>query len=158
MQKKRLLFKSGALFVIFLIVMLVLVIVLGSVGYYYLNKQIEIESKEQQQLEIEDKTSQLKRDDETIDIGEFNLSSPEDGNATNYFGSRRGGGGGGGGGGGSSPAGTSSTTSTSSSTPSTQSDQTICQNAQNDNLCNGLDLAYGQGYKDLCCEEHNLCC
>jgi len=38
------------------------------------------------------------------------------------------------------------------------SDKTICQNAQNNDLCNGLDLTYGQGYRTTCCSEHNLCC
>lgn len=62
-----------------------------------------------------------------------------------------GGGGGdsGGSGGGSSDGGTAKTYTT---------DLTICTNANNDNLCDGLDLAYGDGYKDACCSERGLCC
>ena len=33
-----------------------------------------------------------------------------------------------------------------------------CQNAQNDGLCTGLDIAYGAGYQAACCSEHGLCC
>lgn len=39
-----------------------------------------------------------------------------------------------------------------------QSNLQICQNAQNNGLCNGLDILYGQGYQAACCSEHNLCC
>lgn len=38
------------------------------------------------------------------------------------------------------------------------SNQGICQNAQNDGLCNGLDLVFGLGYKQACCNEFILCC
>jgi hypothetical protein len=38
------------------------------------------------------------------------------------------------------------------------SDNTICQNAQNGSLCDGLDVLYGEGYKASCCTEHSLCC
>ena len=44
------------------------------------------------------------------------------------------------------------------SKPSFFSNKNACQNAQNNGLCNGLDLAYGSGYKAACCSEHNLCC
>jgi uncharacterized protein YpmB len=37
-------------------------------------------------------------------------------------------------------------------------DQVICQNAQNSDLCEGLDIAYGLDYRKLCCSEHTLCC
>lgn len=37
-------------------------------------------------------------------------------------------------------------------------DSGICQNAQNNGLCAGLDLAYGEGYRSSCCIEHSLCC
>jgi hypothetical protein len=37
-------------------------------------------------------------------------------------------------------------------------DLTICQNAKNGDLCDGLDIVYGSGYKITCCSEHNLCC
>lgn len=33
-----------------------------------------------------------------------------------------------------------------------------CQNAQNNELCDGLDIAYGSGYESACCSEHGLCC
>ena len=33
-----------------------------------------------------------------------------------------------------------------------------CQNAQDDDLCGGLDLVYGAGYQAGCCTEHVLCC
>jgi len=35
---------------------------------------------------------------------------------------------------------------------------TICQNAENLGLCDGLDLLYGAGYKCSCCIEHFFCC
>ena len=38
------------------------------------------------------------------------------------------------------------------------SDLTICQNAQDSGLCDGLDIIYGSGYKTACCSEHSLCC
>ena len=33
-----------------------------------------------------------------------------------------------------------------------------CQNAQDGDLCNGLDIAFYTGYKTSCCSEHKLCC
>ena len=41
---------------------------------------------------------------------------------------------------------------------SSVSDQNVCQNAQNNGLCGGLDIVYGDGYQDACCGEHSLCC
>ena len=38
------------------------------------------------------------------------------------------------------------------------SSQNICQNAQDNNLCDGLDIVYGLGYKAACCGEYGLCC
>ena len=39
------------------------------------------------------------------------------------------------------------------------SSSSICQNAENDDLCDGLDIVYGVGYKAACCSEHSpLCC
>ena len=38
------------------------------------------------------------------------------------------------------------------------SSQNICQNAKNNDLCDGLDIVYGIGYQAACCSEHNLCC
>ena len=34
----------------------------------------------------------------------------------------------------------------------------ICQNAEDEGLCSGLDLVFGQGYRDTCCDEYGLCC
>ena len=34
----------------------------------------------------------------------------------------------------------------------------VCQNAKNNGLCAGLDIAYGAGYQAACCSEHSLCC
>ena len=34
----------------------------------------------------------------------------------------------------------------------------ICQNAANGELCEGLDIAYGDGYRAFCCSEYGLCC
>jgi hypothetical protein len=34
----------------------------------------------------------------------------------------------------------------------------VCQNAHQNLLCEGLDLNYGQGYREICCSEYNLCC
>ena len=44
------------------------------------------------------------------------------------------------------------------SKPSSFSNFNTCQNAQNNGLCDGLDIAYGSGYKAACCGEHGLCC
>lgn len=38
------------------------------------------------------------------------------------------------------------------------SNKTICQNADTNDLCLGLNLAYGSGYQGKCCSEHKLCC
>ena len=38
------------------------------------------------------------------------------------------------------------------------SSQTICQNAEDRGLCDGLDIVYGAGYEATCCSEHGLCC
>lgn len=75
---------------------------------------------------------------------------------TSTSGGTGGGGGSGGGGGGGSSGGSSSGGTGGGTGFSTE--QTICQNAQNGNLCDGLDVAYGGGYKALCCSEHSLCC
>lgn len=79
-----------------------------------------------------------------------------------------GGGGGGGGGGGSVSAGGGGggggagggTTAAPEqpAVPAVTSDASICTNAENDNLCSGLDVAYGEGYQALCCSEHGACC
>ena len=34
----------------------------------------------------------------------------------------------------------------------------ICQNAEDEDLCSGLDIVFGHGYKDTCCDEYGLCC
>ena len=44
------------------------------------------------------------------------------------------------------------------SKPLSFSNFNTCQNAQNDGLCAGLDIAYGAGYQAACCSEHSLCC
>ena len=44
------------------------------------------------------------------------------------------------------------------SKPSSFSNINTCQNAQNNGLCAGLDIAYGAGYQAACCNEHGLCC
>ena len=38
------------------------------------------------------------------------------------------------------------------------SSQIVCQNAESNGLCGGLDIVYGSGYKAACCSEHGLCC
>ncbi len=38
------------------------------------------------------------------------------------------------------------------------SSQDVCQNAESNGLCDGLDIVYGIGYKAVCCSEHGLCC
>ena len=38
------------------------------------------------------------------------------------------------------------------------SSKNVCQNAQNNDLCDGLDIVYGIGYKYACCSEYGLCC
>lgn len=37
-------------------------------------------------------------------------------------------------------------------------DQTICQNAQTNNLCDTLDVTFAEGYKKSCCKEYGECC
>jgi len=37
-------------------------------------------------------------------------------------------------------------------------DLNVCQTAQNNGLCAGLDIVYGSGYQVTCCSEHSLCC
>ena len=44
------------------------------------------------------------------------------------------------------------------SKPLSFSNFNTCQNAQNNGLCAGLDIAYGAGYQAACCSEHGLCC
>ena len=34
----------------------------------------------------------------------------------------------------------------------------ICQDAETNGFCDGLDIVYGEGYKDSCCIEHGFCC
>ena len=38
------------------------------------------------------------------------------------------------------------------------SSSSVCQNAQDNFLCDGLDIVYGIGYESACCSEHTLCC
>lgn len=38
------------------------------------------------------------------------------------------------------------------------SSQNICQDAETNGLCDGLDIVYGIGYRDSCCGELTLCC
>jgi flagellin-like protein len=37
-------------------------------------------------------------------------------------------------------------------------DMSICQDAETNGFCDGLDIIYGEGYKDDCCKEYTLCC
>lgn len=34
----------------------------------------------------------------------------------------------------------------------------ICKNAADGDLCDGLDIVFGEGYQETCCSDHNLCC
>lgn len=38
------------------------------------------------------------------------------------------------------------------------SSSSICQNAQDNGLCSGLDIVFGVGYQAACCSEQSLCC
>ena len=40
----------------------------------------------------------------------------------------------------------------------TTTNSQICQNAESNDLCGGLDLVFGIGYQAACCSEHALCC
>ena len=42
--------------------------------------------------------------------------------------------------------------------PSGFADFNVCQNAQTNGLCAGLDISYGLGYQASCCSEYSLCC
>ncbi len=69
----------------------------------------------------------------------------------------------GGGGGGDSSGGSGGGSSGSGSSGSGNSityttDLSACTNAKNGDLCNGLNLAYGDGYEAACCSERSLCC
>ena len=37
-------------------------------------------------------------------------------------------------------------------------DNNYCTNAQENDLCDGLDIVFGTGYKEDCCNEFSLCC
>jgi len=41
---------------------------------------------------------------------------------------------------------------------STTVNETICQNGEDGGLCEGLDILFGSGYRDLCCSQYTLCC
>lgn len=41
---------------------------------------------------------------------------------------------------------------------SSLSSQSICQDAETNGFCDGLDIVYGEGYMATCCSEHTLCC
>ncbi len=43
-------------------------------------------------------------------------------------------------------------------TGSSISNPSICQNAENNGLCSGLDIVFGLGYQASCCSEYSLCC
>lgn len=88
---------------------------------------------------------------DNVGVGSGGGSSEGGGSSSGAAGAAGGGGGSGGGAGsaGGSAVGGGGTEYT---------NQVICQNAQNDNLCNGLDVTYGEGYRTLCCSEHSLCC
>ncbi|MFH1637586.1 MAG: hypothetical protein ABIB71_04135, partial [Candidatus Woesearchaeota archaeon] len=34
----------------------------------------------------------------------------------------------------------------------------ICQRFSDDGLCDALDIAYGEGYEQMCCDNYALCC
>ena len=40
----------------------------------------------------------------------------------------------------------------------TTSSSSVCQNAEDDGLCDALDIVFGVGYKAACCSEFSLCC
>jgi len=52
----------------------------------------------------------------------------------------------------------SSTTSTTTTVPGSTTDQGICYNAENNDLCDGLDIVFGPGYRQGCCTEWGCCC
>jgi hypothetical protein len=36
--------------------------------------------------------------------------------------------------------------------------QEICLNAAGQSICNGLDIAFGEGYRSSCCSNYGKCC
>ncbi len=40
----------------------------------------------------------------------------------------------------------------------TASSSSTCQNADDNGLCDGLDIVFGVGYRNACCCEYSLCC
>ncbi len=40
----------------------------------------------------------------------------------------------------------------------TEAKQGVCDNAQNYNMCNDLNIKFREGYKEECCNNFGLCC
>jgi hypothetical protein len=38
------------------------------------------------------------------------------------------------------------------------SEEIICQDAATNGICNDIDTVYGEGYRQDCCDEHDVCC
>lgn len=40
----------------------------------------------------------------------------------------------------------------------TTTSQEYCKNAKDNGLCDGLDVVFGEGYREGCCKDYGLCC
>tara|TARA_Y100000034_G_scaffold119822_1_gene161992 strand:+ start:639 stop:1049 length:411 start_codon:yes stop_codon:yes gene_type:complete len=131
--------------VILCIIIIILIIIGGILFYNFKYKKQDISYKAETEKE---------EFEETGIKGSKGIPLTEEENKTEETLTVGGAGGGSGGGGGGSSGGTSNGDTIGES----GTDQTICQNAQTNELCKGLDLTYGQGYQTACCSEHSLCC
>ena len=136
-------------------VFLVIIITIVISVIFLLIKEYSDSSKQKNMLPKEKSDNGL-----TKDIQETNESEAGQTNFKKTSGGSEGDGGfssGGGSSGSSEGSGGVSSGGSSSSTTYT-TDLTVCTNAQNGYLCDGLDLTYGEGYETACCSERSLCC
>lgn len=131
--------------IIFVIIIALVLVVAGIFTYNFLIKKDLIEKISLEEILNGKENISVP---EIIENGETITEITSDGGITGGTG----GGGGGGGSGASSPGGADS------NGIEYYTSQQICQNAQTDDLCNGLDITYGEGYRTVCCSEYNLCC
>ena len=141
--------------IIFLIIISIILIVVGILFYNFnSDKQASYLGEERSEPGVEESKEITSPDEETGIIPRIKNLFTGTGNG----GGSGGGSGGSGGSGGGSSGSSGEDSSGGNGVTENVTDQIICQNAQNNNLCNGLDLTYGEGYQTICCSEHNLCC
>jgi len=92
-----------------------------------------------------------KKEDSGFSLSEFLGLTKKSKDSSDSTDSSSGSGGGGGGGGGAGDSGDSGSSGGETSL-------TVCQKADADGLCDGLDLTYGEGTKSNCCIDEGVCC